>query len=144
MIYKEFPVGERTYRCAKLGAFSQFHVSRRLAPLFAGAAAADGEDLLSRLRGAVQALSEMSEENANYVLFNCLSVVQVKLDGDKGWSAIYSASANRMMDDTIDMMQMLQIVGEVLVDSLGNFTSALPPGLMAMVAGAASGSSPSA
>jgi hypothetical protein len=143
MIYKEFEVAGRTFRCVKLDAFSQFHVSRRLAPLFAGAAEAKGEDLLSRLRGGVQALSAMSDEDANYVLFRCLGVVQVKLDGDRGWQTIYSAGAGRMMDDTIDMMQMLQIVGEVLVDSLGNFTSALPPGLVAAMA-AGSTSSPSA
>lgn len=144
MIYKEFPVAGRTFRCAKLDAFSQFHVSRRIAPLLAGATKGEGDDLLSRLRGSVQALAEMSDGDANYVLFNCLGVVQVKLDGDRGWTSIYSPGAGRMMDETIDMVQMLQIVGEVLADSLGNFTSALPPGLKAMLAGATSASNTSA
>jgi hypothetical protein len=126
----EFEVAGKQYRSAKMNAFQQFHVARKLGPIFAklgpNAIRTDPDaSLIDMLEPVVDALAAMPEEDCNYILFRCLAVVQ---RGDAGrWTPIWNENAKRLMFEDIDMSEMIQICMQVLGDNLGPFIAA--PGL---------------
>ena len=128
---KEFQVGTHTYLAQKMNAKQQFHVARRVLPLLASAG--NGESVMDKLRGAAEALSEISDKDADYVIDHCLAVVKRKMAEGRGWAPIWSTGADKLMFEDISMMEMLQITGEVLAFNLGNFSDALPEGVKSMV-----------
>ncbi|WP_313619539.1 phage tail assembly chaperone [Pantoea septica] len=130
----EFEIKGVQYRTAKLSVFDQLKVSRKLLPVMAGVlsdfqgikAAAEGGDVYKAMETALpkiaDSLAGMSEEDTNAIIFPCLSVVSRQ--NGKSWSPVMSQG--ELMFDDIDLMSMLQIVGRVVGDSLGNFLPALP------------------
>lgn len=76
----------------------------------------------SALPKIADSLAEMSEEDTNAIIFPCLSVV-ARQNG-KVWSPVMVQGS--LMFDDLDLMSMLQIVGRVVGDSLGNFLPAAP------------------
>jgi len=130
----EFEIKGFNYRASKLSVFDQLKVSRKLLPVLAGMlgdfqgikAAAQGGDVNKAIESALpkiaDSLAEMSEEDTNAIIFPCLSVV-ARQNG-KVWAPVMSQ--NELMFDDIDLMSMLQIVGRVVGDSLGNFLPAAP------------------
>ena len=130
----EFEIKGVQYRTAKLSVFDQLKVSRKLLPVLAGMladfqgikAAAEGGDVYKAMETALpkiaDSLAGMSEEDTNAIIFPCLSVVSRQ--NGKSWSPVMSQG--ELMFDDIDLMSMLQIVGRVVGDSLGNFLPALP------------------
>ena len=130
----EFEIKGVNYRASKLSVFDQLKVSRKLLPVLAGMlgdfqcikAAAQGGDVNKAIESALpkiaDSLAEMSEEDTNAIIFPCLSVV-ARQNG-KVWAPVMSQ--NELMFDDIDLMSMLQIVGRVVGDSLGNFLPAAP------------------
>jgi hypothetical protein len=130
----EFEIKGLQYRTAKLSVFDQLKVSRKLLPVLAGMladfqsikAAAEGGDVYKAMETALpkiaDSLADMSEEDTNAIIFPCLSVVSRQ--NGKGWSPVMSQGT--LMFDDIDLMSMLQMVGRVVGDSLGNFLPALP------------------
>jgi len=130
----EFEIKGVNYRTSKLSVFDQLKVSRKLLPVLAGIlgdfqsvkTAAQGGDVYKALETALpkvaDSLAEMSEEDTNAIIFPCLSVVSRQ--NGKVWAPVMSQ--NELMFDDIDLMSMLQIVGRVVGDSLGNFLPALP------------------
>lgn len=130
----EFEIKGVNYRASKLSVFEQLKVSRKLLPVLAGMlgdfqgikAANQGGDVYKALETALpkiaDSLAEMSEEDTNAIIFPCLSVVARK--NGKVWAPVMSQ--NELMFDDIDLMSMLQIVGRVVGDSLGNFLPAAP------------------
>lgn len=130
----EFEIKGVNYRASKLSVFDQLKVSRKLLPVLAGMlgdfqgikSAAEGGDVYKALEKALpkiaDSLAEMSEEDTNAIIFPCLSVV-ARQNG-KVWAPVMSQ--NELMFDDIDLMSMLQIVGRVVGDSLGNFLPAAP------------------
>lgn len=130
----EFEIKGVNYRASKLSVFDQLKVSRKLLPVLAGMlgdfqtikSAAQGGDVYKALETALpkiaDSLAEMSEEDTNAILFPCLSVV-ARQNG-KVWAPVMVQGA--LMFDDIDLMSMLQIVGRVVGDSLGNFLPAAP------------------
>ncbi|WP_210501978.1 phage tail assembly chaperone [Pantoea ananatis] len=130
----EFEIKGINYRASKLSVFDQLKVSRKLLPVLAGMlgdfqgikAASQGGDVYKALETALpkiaDSLAEMSEEDTNAIIFPCLSVV-ARQNG-KVWAPVMSQ--NELMFDDIDLMSMLQIVGRVVGDSLGNFLPAAP------------------
>lgn len=142
----EMNVGQHRYMVGRLDAFAQFHVSRRIAPVVptllpvlaefsknevqaALASAQDAEavdiNAFTGLGTAVmpfaEALAQMSDENADYVIKTCLSVVKRVTDG--GLSAVVR-QGNLMFDD-LDLSGLLPLVIAVLRSSLGNFIQGL-------------------
>lgn len=142
----EINVGPHRYMVGRLDAFAQFHVSRRIAPVvptllpvlaefsknevqaaLASAQSADQVEItaFSGLGVAVmpfaEALAQMSDDNADYVIKTCLSVVKRVTDG--GLSAV-SRQGNLMFDD-LDLSALLPLVIAVLRSSLGNFIQGL-------------------
>lgn len=130
----EFEIKGVNYRASKLSVFDQLKVSRKLLPVLAGMlgdfqgikAAAQGGDVNKAIESALpkiaDSLAEMSEEDTNAIIFPCLSVV-ARQNG-KVWATVMVQG--ELMFDDIDLMSMLQIVGRVVGDSLGNFLPAAP------------------
>lgn len=130
----EFEIKGVNYRASKLSVFDQLKVSRKLLPVLAGMlgdfkalkSATQGGDVYKALETALpkiaESLADMSEEDTNAIIFPCLSVV-ARQNG-KVWTPVMSQ--NELMFDDIDLMSMLQIVGRVVGDSLGNFLPATP------------------
>ncbi|OQP33933.1 phage tail assembly chaperone [Pantoea latae] len=130
----EFEINGVQYRTAKLSVFDQLKVSRKLLPVLAGLladfqgikAAAEGGDVYKAMETALpkiaDSLAGMSDEDTNAIIFPCLSVVSRQ--NGKGWSPVMTQGT--LMFDDIELMSMLQMVGRVVGDSLGNFLPALP------------------
>ena len=130
----EFEIKKVKYRAAKLGVFEQLKVSRKLLPVMAGMVSEfrslqekikskDTEAVLSSILPKIaDAVSGMSDEDVNAILFPCLSVVT--REHMKGWVPV--CQHEQMAFDDIDMFAMLNMVARVVADSLGNFLRELP------------------
>ena len=130
----EFDIKGNTYRAAKLSVFDQFKVSRKLLPVLSGmlsefqaikglAAKGDSVSIMEKVLPRIaQSLSDLSDADANAVIFPCLAVVTRQ--HQKSWVPVLQGDA--IAFDDIDMLEMLQIVGRVVGDSLGNFLRELP------------------
>lgn len=135
----EFSVNGRQYRSGMMPARTQFHVMRRMAPILPTMQSAimasmrvkmaqdAGEPITGDAQEAavsagldfIAAIGTLSDENANYILDNCLAVVEVQQGEFSGkWSKL-RGSGGSMFD--LDMMSELEIVKEVVQDNYGPF-----------------------
>lgn len=139
----EFQIKGIDYRTSKLSVFDQLKVSRKLLPVLAGLLAEYGSirDMIPKKGGndaypehysaifekvlpkVADQLAALSEEDTNAIIFPCLAVVSRRQD-KSSWVPV--ARQNELMFDDIDLLSMLQMVGRVVGDSLGNFLPALP------------------
>jgi len=130
----EFEIKGIQYRVAKLSVFEQLKVSRKLLPVMAGMVSdfrnvqtqindKDTEGAMSTILPKIaNAVSAMSDDDVNAILFPCLSVAS--RFHMKGWVPVCQQGA--MAFDDIDLLTMLQLVARVVADSLGNFLQGLP------------------
>lgn len=144
----EFEIKGVNYRASKLSVFDQLKVSRKLLPVLAGLLSEFGslKEMMPKkafttggeaseldmkalapifekvLPKIAEKMAGLSEEDTNAIIFPCLSVV-ARQNG-KVWAPVMVQGA--LMFDDIDLMSMLQIVGRVVGDSLGNFLPAAP------------------
>ncbi|UGB47000.1 hypothetical protein LQ772_06830 [Frateuria edaphi] len=121
----EFEINGQTYQAAKLDAFKQFHIARRLAPLHAGLSKAMGggtlgEDAFSP--AIAEAVAGMPDADCDYILQSCLAVVK-RRQGDR-WVSIMAVGAKALTFDDIDMGAMLQVAGQVITENIGGFFGA--------------------
>ena len=138
-----FEVAGFTYRAGKLDAIKQLHVVRRLSPLIGALQGLDlnaamamavtpeekavqAEATLALLGPITEAVAAMSDADTEYVLGACLGVVQREQEAGLGWASVWSVQAKKPMYDDIGLVQMMTIVAKVLMQNLGDFTSALP------------------
>lgn len=134
----EFTIGDKNFRAGKLDAFKQLHVSRRLAPIIPTLipvylAIKNGgmEDigLLAALsKPFADAIAGMSDEDSEYVIKTCLSVVRRQVSGN--WTTVWNQSANACMFDDMDIGEIGKIAFFVIKDSLGPFIRDLLTGQM--------------
>lgn len=141
----EIEIRSVKYRIGKLSAMKQLHVSRKIAPLMpsllpimlklasarrAGPESADGEtaaggllDDMASLPQVLQpftdGLANLPDEHADYVIGECLSVVQ-RYQGN-AWFSIWAAGAKQPTYDDIDLAVMIELSVKVIADSLGPF-----------------------
>jgi len=122
----EFTIGEQHYRTAKLDAFKQFHISRKLLPVLsglfgrAGMAGPEGQvDVTSIIDGVSATLASMPDADCEYVLQQCLAVTS-RQQGN-AWAKVWDSNSRSLMFDDIDMSVMLQITVKVVQENLGNF-----------------------
>lgn len=127
----EVIIGENTYVIGKLNAMKQFHLSRRLLPIlqklipafvaFQGVDVAkqDFTKMASAMGPAVEALSEMSDADSEYVVSLCLSVVKKR--NDKLMVPVWNDKLNAPMFEDMGLQEMLQLTWEVIGANLGSF-----------------------
>lgn len=159
---REFRIGDVLYRTRhKMSARQQFHVARRLAPLIGQVVslapmlktamteplpvATDDPEAQAKIEAtqAAQiealiiplsaALARISDEDCDYVLDQCMSVVQRNSGNGQGpaWSDIWNPRANRLMFEDIELPAMMQIAAEVIRENLEGFFSVQPVGATA-------------
>lgn len=120
-------VAGHRYSIGKLSALSQFHVMRRLAPLLAGVGpdllkipeAKDTGEMLGLMSPLAQALADLKDEDANYVIFTCLSVVS--REQSSGWARMVAGSPPALMFEDIDMFTMIRLTVEVVQENFRDF-----------------------
>lgn len=135
----EFEIDGVQYRSGKLDTFKQLHVSRKIAPLvpkllpaFAaiaqrqkaigkGLSADDVGIIAQAIQPVADVMSEMSEQDVEYVFGNCLAVVQRKQGKD--WAYVWRNDS--LMFDDIELPTMTQIAMKVVWDNLGPFIQGL-------------------
>ena len=135
-------IGEHEYSIGRLNALDQFHVSRKIAPIIPTlmpiiSEVAKGdlsktiesielgdnnelgslEPLAQALEPFMEAFAKMPEEDVNYIIHKCLSVV-------KRGSSVVCRGQSIMFDD-LDMGQILPLVVAVIRVSLSNFIQGL-------------------
>ncbi|ARF49163.1 phage tail assembly chaperone [Pantoea stewartii] len=112
-----------TYRAGKLSVFDQLKVARKLLPVLSGMVGElqklrSGEAAIETLLPAIaDAVAGMSDSDCDAILHPCLSVVS-RQNGNK-WMPVFRQG--ELMFDDIDLISMLNIVVQVIGDSLGNF-----------------------
>jgi len=130
---QEIQINDISYRSGKLNAFQQFHLFRKLMPLFSGmgqtaaaniaaaAAAGASEEVIrwSTLGPLSQAVSEMSQADSEFVLKMCLSVC-TRRNPTGQWARVTAPNGELMFED-IDLMAMMQLTFAVIQDNLGAF-----------------------
>lgn len=123
----EFSVNGFDYRSSKMDALTQLHVVRRLSPVIGALRefAVEGVDAtkaLDALEPVAMVVAKIPDDDVNYIVNACLSTVQRKQDGDRGWANIWNSGAKRPLFEDIAMVEMLTISGHVIMDALGNFS----------------------
>ncbi len=134
----EASINGHDYKFGQIPALAQFHIVRRLAPVIGELLAAIGPsfkggksdvtegEMLKALGPITIALSKLSDEEANYILFGLLKPVTRKQVGG-GWASI--STGETMMFEDIDMKVMVQLSVKSFMRNLGGFINALPSGL---------------
>ena len=131
---EELEINDVWYRTGKLDAFKQFHLFRKLMPLFSGmgetaasnvahaaAAAGASEDLVrwSSLGPIAQAVAEMSQQDSEFIIKTCLAVCHRKNPVGQ-WVRVATPQGDLMFED-IDLQTMLQLSFAVIQDNLAPF-----------------------
>lgn len=129
----DIEIGEKTFITGRLSARQQFHVARRLAPLFA---AMVGDGSKSGLAGLTESagsavdlakvassIANLSDTDCDYVLDTCLSVVKYR---DNGTVCNVALPGGQLRYDWIDMQMMLRLAGAVVQDNLAGFMPTAP------------------
>lgn len=131
----EFEIKGIRYSAAKLSVFDQLKVSRKVLPVLAGMLgdfqalreSSQGGNVYSTVETVLpkiaDAVAGLSEEDTNAIILPCLAVVS-RSHGKDTWVPVFRDGV--LAFDDIDLMSMLQIVGRVIGDSLGNFLPASP------------------
>lgn len=129
----KFSVGGHDYSVGRLDAKRQFHIVRRMLPLFSGildALKGGGVESVTdaaAIKGLIDASGSIPDDQLDYVIDNCLAVVE-RADGAT-WAKITTAlpSGGRdLMYKDIDLVAMMTIVFYVLKRNLSGFFDALP------------------
>lgn len=119
-----FEVNGKTYAATKLPVMVQLHLTRRLAPVLSVLPNVDenGEKVegtvISRMMNAI---CEMSEPDVNWIVISCLSVTQKIVEGSP---PITLAKGGHVMDDSLSLPDLLQIVQKIIEENLGGFFGA--------------------
>ena len=129
----DFTIAGQNYKSRKMNAFAQFHVARRLGPIFSSLADAfkrakrdDAGNILNQLdvfEPVATALAALKDNDAEYVLNSCLATCQRQ--NSNLWSEVLSPQGVMMFQD-IDLQVMMQIAWNVLQDNFGNFFNGQP------------------
>lgn len=129
----ETTINGATYRLGELPPYQQFHIARRLAPaLWAMSASAEAvassseeDGVLSKFKPVADIIAKMSDEDSEYILSTCLSVVQ-RQQGN-GWAQIKPDGSGKLFAfSDITLQVMMQLTFAVIKENLGSFFAALP------------------
>ena len=122
-------INDIEYNFIKVDPFKQFHIVRRLAPIFGelsgiaqGAAEGKKVDPFEALVPVADALSKLPDDEVEAVLFTLLGCVTRKSGG--GYAPIVAPGTKSLMFQDIELPLMLQLAGRALMHNLGNFFAA--------------------
>lgn len=132
----EVEFGGKKYQIGRLDAMSQFHVSRRIAPVlpplirtYLELASSDAPLtknlglLATSIQPVMDAISQLKDDDAEYVVGKCMAVVERQhLDG---WAKVWSSAHKVSLFDDIDVGVMLELTVRVVMENLGPFISGL-------------------
>lgn len=111
----------KVYRAAaKLNAFQQFHVVRRVLPVLSSVFEGDDAGFMRR---AIGAMAGMPDADCDFVLRTCLAVVQ-RQQGQAWAPVIAPQQGLAMMFDDIGLTELMQLTVEVIKENLSGFFSA--------------------
>ncbi len=126
-------INDINYDIGRLNPLKQFHLVRRLVPLLAKssegiAALQSGKpqapaDFARLLMPMVDELARMPDEEAEYIIFTCLSVVRRDTQGT-GFAPVLTNDGQMMYQD-MSMEVMLKLVVEVVKVNLSGFFAGL-------------------
>ncbi len=124
----DLQIGTETYRTGKLDALKQFHVARRLAPVFFALGEArtnmaaltnpDEGGLLGSFKPVAEAMAGLSDADSEYVLKACLFVCEWQQGN--GWQRVM-ASNGALMNKDLNLQGMMQLTVAVIQENLGSF-----------------------
>lgn len=123
---QEIEIGEKKYRTGKLDAFKQFHLVRKLLPLFSGMGQsfsnmpdqAGTDAFWKSLAPVANAIADMSTEDSEWILKTCLTACSY-FNG-RTWVPVTTPQGQLMFED-IEMAEMIQLAFTVIQDNLGSF-----------------------
>lgn len=130
LLDSEFEIEGVVYRTTRrMPATTQFHVLRRISPLITEASGIllymkDGGELLdipmTELKKLSEAASSLPDEVINYVIAECLALVEREKEGGTGWARVWNIQARAPMFE-LSMVDMLQVCMHVIMKNLGPF-----------------------
>lgn len=116
MTSESFKVGAHTYRAGRLPVLDQNHVARRYGSvlIFLGTLQRDQPREPSEYARAMVATSgNLSNEDVDFAIGACLSVVQRQQAGGAAWAPVRAPSGQLMFDD-IELVELMEIIWHVL------------------------------
>lgn len=125
----EFEISGIKYRTKAMDARRQFHVATKLAGVAAGFNADN----------PMGALAGLTPDDSDFVINECLRVVERQNEGATGWSDVMAPTGQIMFEDVrTSMAALLQLVIPVIRENVQAFLSELPkdflPSLLAGIA----------
>lgn len=128
----EITVGKYSYKIDRMDAMNQFHVARRLVPVM-GAFASMATALHNKVEGQpieaidllpiATAISQLSDDESEYVIKTCLSVVR-RLDETSNRYTPMMVRGNMMFQD-VSLSEMIKLTSETIMENLGDFFAGL-------------------
>lgn len=132
--YHDFKVKDRNYRCTRMVAKTQFHVLRRILPLFAGMVN-EGESISTSTEDmalsdmflkVIDNLNKINTEDYDYILSQALHTV-AREDAPGDYQNILAPNGVPMYEDiNYDLSVMMEILMEVLKFNFKDFFKDLP------------------
>lgn len=129
----ELEVAGHRYQVSKLDVIKQFHIARRLGPVLVVAGVTvdmlrqgmrvDANDLVAMAGPVMQVVSQMTDEESQYILLSCLSACK-RLEASS-WAPMVTPDGKQLLYQNMELPEMLRIVCEVLKVNLGNFLTEL-------------------
>lgn len=132
----EIELSGNRYSIGRLNAKQQFHLSRRIAPVLpplipvylrlaqGGTPLMDDPSSLGELlQPFTDGLAAMKDEDADYIMGVCLSVVQRQQNG--AWANVWSTSQGVCMFQDMDLGVILPLIVRVITQNLGPFMQGL-------------------
>lgn len=133
---RDFTIGQRQFQLSKIDPFKQFHIVRRLGPILGDiipvaqkikAIQVDGEKSQEQMLNEIGMLakplmkgfSELSDDDANLILFGLCSSVSMHQEQFKTWAKI--SDGKRLMFEDLDLSELLQIAGRAFMYNLSGF-----------------------
>jgi len=125
----EIEIDGKQFVTGRMSARQQFHVARRLAPLFAAMFPAGKKiDVSSaaeiNLTACAEAMARLSDADCDYVLDACLGVVKHREESGSLFGI--AVAGGKLRYDWIDMNMMLRLAASVVQDNLQGFMGAVP------------------
>lgn len=112
---KNVTVDENEYVIGKMNAIEQFHLARRLLPLFASIEQNNGGS--PDLKGMMVSLGALSDADAEKIIFPCLTVVRRIVAGQQQPILV----RNRLMFDDLKITGIFELMLAVIEENIGGF-----------------------